>query len=167
MFSYQVLLHKQGWVSPQTAAPYFLKSIYKSKDIILEDSQRHLGKNSPRLYKIGAALTKRQVPYNIIGTIYKVEAPYKKKRRLHIQKFKHHLRKNRRAEFWREQHLIQNWLHSVQLSLLMRGKFINNKVTYSPYRFLLIPKEKLSNFRQYNFINREIQVIYIVLHFHL
>ena len=41
--------------------------------------------------------------YNIIGTIYKIEAPFKKKRR---QKCKHHLRKNRRAEFWREWHLI-------------------------------------------------------------
>ena len=26
MTSYQVLLHKEGWFSPQTAAPYFLKS---------------------------------------------------------------------------------------------------------------------------------------------
>ena len=31
MTTYQVLLCKQGWVSPQTAAPYFLKStIYKN-----------------------------------------------------------------------------------------------------------------------------------------
>ena len=44
--------------------------------------------------------------YNIIGTIYKIEAPYKKERRLHVQKCKHHLRKNRRAEFWREWLLI-------------------------------------------------------------
>ena len=136
MTSQQVLLRKQGWVSLRTAASYFFSkehhlpkltraSIYKSKEIIKEDSQHQLGKNSHKLHKIGAAFTQRQAPfmkttvtilknrgsiYNIIGTIYKIEAPFKKKRRQkckhHLRKCKHHLRKNRRAEFWREWHLI-------------------------------------------------------------
>ena len=136
MTSQQVLLRKQGWVSLRTAASYFFSkehhlpkltraSIYKSKEIIKEDSQHQLGKNSHKLHKIGAAFTQRQAPFmKTTVTILKnmaaftiLQGPFIKSRH-HLKKNVGRnvstiyenastiLRKNRRAEFWREWHLI-------------------------------------------------------------